>query len=272
MNRFCFVPRMSSLMLSYIVCANIHLFMKYNLLDFAFYLMRFFSLKHFAPQVIIALIYFLPFLSGAVSALLIHKNTIIHAILATLFCYCYTAIFSGKHYSGNMAFIRIYSIVAIVGAIGGMFIVTMKKYVNKKSCQKVAIRLSGFSKRKEIIHTYLVCINLYVFMICVIQMITRQAFLTQMPSEFWIDFLSVLPYCIVFLSGFFAGILISRNIILHASFVAVLGGGYAYFITGLRTFDWVPFGEMLMITAILGAVGGGFSLMVKRIQQRQMKL
>lgn len=108
--------------------------------------------------------------------------------------------------------------------------------------------------QNKVFLAYLVCINIYLLARSLFRITVRYGFFGTMGGN--LTYLNLIACFLTCLCGFFAGLLIQKKSILHASIVTVIGVVLSAFILNTELMSYVEILYALAAGVVLGGLGG----------------
>lgn len=124
---------------------------------------------------------------------------------------------------------------------------------------------------RKTIRTYMICINAYLFIRNILQIIVGYSLETPPSSIIWIYFLNYVVYFLTFFCGFFSGLVIKNKSVLHASVIAALGVLFSILLLRVKLTDYMGVLSVLGVGAALGCLGGCAAMIVRKLFRRYRK-
>lgn len=118
---------------------------------------------------------------------------------------------------------------------------------------------------RKTIHTYIICINVYLFIRNILQIIVGYYLETPPSNIIWIYFLNFVVYFLTFFCGFFSGLVIKNKSVLHASVITVLGVLFSILLLRVKLTDYMEILSVLGVGAALGCLGGCAAMIVRKL-------
>lgn len=112
--------------------------------------------------------------------------------------------------------------------------------------------------------SYIICINTCAFARNSLKIILWYIFRELYQNHWLIIFFNSTAYSIMFLCGCLSGFLIHKNSIIHSSLAVALGVMFTYLVSGINQNEYILLLEGVLTGAILGGIGGGTTLMVRK--------
>lgn len=135
--------------------------------------------------------------------------------------------------------------------------IKMGKYINK---------VSELPPRIGCALSYIICINICAFTRNSLKIILWYIFRDSYQSTWLIIFFNLMACSIMFWCGCLIGFLIHKNSIFHASLAVALGVMFTYLISGMSPNEYILLLEGVLTGAVLGGIGGGCVLMVRKLR------
>ncbi|HDR2751907.1 TPA: hypothetical protein QCJ76_000446 [Enterobacter asburiae] len=114
--------------------------------------------------------------------------------------------------------------------------------------------------------SYVICINVCAFSRNSLKIILWYVFRDFYQSSWVIVFFNLMAYSIMFWCGCLTGFLIHKHSVFHASLAVALGVMFTYLISGLSPNEYILLLEGVSTGAVLGGIGGGCALMVRKLR------
>lgn len=138
----------------------------------------------------------------------------------------------------------------------------MNKYINK---------ISELPSRIGLTLSYIICINLIAFMMNSFRIIMWYIFNDSFQNIWLIKISNAIAYSMLFWCGCIAGHLIQKKSIFHSSLVVALGVMYTFLLSGVGPNDYILLLEGISTGAALGGIGGGCTLIVRKLRHSKSK-
>ncbi|WP_347253695.1 hypothetical protein [Leminorella grimontii] len=121
--------------------------------------------------------------------------------------------------------------------------------------------------QNKVFLAYMVCINIYLLARNILYLVIRYRFFGPVGEN--LTYFNLMACFLTFLCGFFAGLLIQKKSILHASIVTVIGVMLSAFTLNTELMSYREMLSGLAVGVVLGGLGGCVAWGIRRLRRNE---